>query len=239
MNTEKTKKTFYTDPKQEPLYLFTWSPAGKTYSFRYMWNHYIDNVFRKWHNLMHTFEINPEINSSGNIHFHGFYQVKDKYNWYYNELPHLKRKEVGNMRTNKVVHDFDKAMVYPRKDRDLNIFALNKTKLPYYSIPYTQKSDPQITIPKDLMDISPSQKYYGIPDASLEDLINDSIQVSQIHLKNKLIKQIKNEQLKIGAIRDIDYIDPKTSKYEVPHSRAEITDKSYDEYLKRSMGINT
>lgn len=115
-------------PKTEKTYLFTFSPKGVTKSYDYTYiDHYV-NYFEEWSKCMEDFEINPELNASGNLHYHGFYIVKDKYKWFKKVLPKLKYN--GMWRIEEVKHDLEKAMIYCRKDRELMISLMNYGPIP-------------------------------------------------------------------------------------------------------------
>lgn len=57
-----------TPPETEstPVYLFTFSPAGVTKNASYTYHDHIVTYFKSWHKCMSEFEINPELNQSGN-----------------------------------------------------------------------------------------------------------------------------------------------------------------------------
>lgn len=135
--TTRKKELKLTDISSEPLYLFTWAPKNNTYSILFSWNYYCNEYFRKWNKFMHKFEINPELNANNNIHFHGFFQIKCKALWQ-QHLTDLKYR--GHVKISKIRHDFNQAMVYPRKDREIMEFHIHRDSIPHYSIPYTQSS---------------------------------------------------------------------------------------------------
>lgn len=98
-------------------YLFTFSPKGTTFNPTYGYMDHINTYFWSWHHCMQEFEVNPEFNSNGNLHYHGYYIVKDRFKWFKKILPKLKYN--GMWRSEKVKDNLEKAMQYCRKDRDL------------------------------------------------------------------------------------------------------------------------
>jgi len=115
-------------PKKTNTYLFTFSPQGITKDYDYGYMEHYNEYFKSWSLCMEDYEINPELNASGNLHYHGFYVIKDKYKWFHKVLPKMKYN--GNMRIDMVTADLTKAMVYPRKDRDLMLRLIKARPLP-------------------------------------------------------------------------------------------------------------
>jgi len=113
-------------------YLFTYSPKGITINPTYAYMDHINTFFWAWHKCMSEFEVNPEFNQSGNLHYHGYFAIKDKYKWYKYVLPKMKYN--GNMKINKVESDLVKALDYCRKDRQL------MSKIIDHEIPFNQYS---------------------------------------------------------------------------------------------------
>lgn len=118
--------------KDEEVYLFTFSPKGNTKDVQFTYYDHLQMYFKKWHYCMQTFEINPELNSNGNLHYHGYFIIKDKTKWYKSVLPKMKYN--GLIKINKVQNNLDSAMVYPRKDRTLMSLIIKK-----YPVPYTDQ----------------------------------------------------------------------------------------------------
>lgn len=143
--------------------LFTFSPPGsctKNNARARVKQHIID-IFDIWSRCV-EFEANIEFNENGNIHYHGFFVIKDRIAWQH-ALLYTKTK--GFIKINKIKHDFDKAMVYPRKDRAfikaLGIFPDHYIPLTHKSIQkyrtkpvteYMRKSDQDYQDPLDVLE---------------------------------------------------------------------------------------
>lgn len=112
-------------------YLFTYSPRDITLNPTYTYMDHINTYFWGWHKCMATFEVNPEFNQNGNLHYHGYFIIKDKYRWYKSILPKMKYN--GLIKINKVVDDLSKAIEYCRKDREL------MEKIIDHKIPFTEQ----------------------------------------------------------------------------------------------------
>lgn len=102
--------------------------------------------FKAWKRCMLEFEVNPEFNTSGNLHYHGYYIIKDAYKWYSKVLP--KMKYHGFIKINEVKSDLASALNYSRKDREIMIKSLD------YAVPYTHevkvvKTKQQVSIELD------------------------------------------------------------------------------------------
>lgn len=121
-------------------YLFTYSPMGNTCNPTFTFMEHISDYFWSWHKCMEAFEVNPEFNSNGNLHYHGYYVLKDKYRWYKSVLPKLKYN--GMWRSEQVKDSLEKAMVYCRKDRELMVKCID------HKIPFTQedKIQPKVEV---------------------------------------------------------------------------------------------
>lgn len=138
--------------KTNITYLFTYSPAGITLNPTYTYMCQINDYFWAWHKCMERFEVNSEFNKNGNLHYHGYFILKDKYRWYKIILP--KMKYHGFIKINKVENDLEKAMVYCRKDREL------MSKIIEHDIPFTELSH-QKHIPISLNDNTNILPDYG------------------------------------------------------------------------------
>lgn len=114
--------------KKVNTYLFTFSPQGTTKNYDYSYMEHYNEYFKSWAHCMEDYEINPELNASGNLHYHGYYIIKDKYKWFNKTLPKMKYN--GNIRIDIVTNDLSKAMIYPRKDRDLMLKLIKARPLP-------------------------------------------------------------------------------------------------------------
>jgi len=79
---------------------------------------------------MSQFEINPEFNANGNLHYHGYFIIKDKVKWFKNVLPKMKYN--GLVKINIVKDNLQSAMEYCRKDN-----IIMKQVIKKYPVPYT------------------------------------------------------------------------------------------------------
>lgn len=111
-----------------PAFLFTYSPKGltKDYDFTYI-DHY-NSYFKQWQQCMSEYEINPELNQSGNLHYHGYYKIKDKFKWFKKVLPKMKYN--GFIKIDEVKSDLNKSLEYCRKDREFMLKILAARPLP-------------------------------------------------------------------------------------------------------------
>lgn len=114
-----------------PSYLFTFSPKGTTLNATYAYMDHINTYFFSWHKCMSHFEVNPELNSNGNLHYHGYFIIKDKVKWFKVVLPKMKYN--GNMKITKVDNDLSKALEYSRKDRVMMESIID------HKIPFTEQ----------------------------------------------------------------------------------------------------
>lgn len=113
-------------------YLFTFSPKGNTKNAEFTYYDDLATYFVNWHKCMREFEINPEFNQNGNLHYHGYFVLKDKVKWFKNVLPKMKYN--GMVKINKVEHNLGSALIYCRKDRDM----MNQI-IKHYPVPYTHQ----------------------------------------------------------------------------------------------------
>lgn len=120
-----------TTERNGEAYLFTYSPRDVTLNPTYSFMNHINLYFWSWHKCMESFEVNPEFNQNGNLHYHGYFIIKDKYKWYHNVLPKMKYN--GFIKINIVVDDLFKALDYCRKDRELMIRSID------HKIPFTEE----------------------------------------------------------------------------------------------------
>lgn len=126
-------------------YLFTFSPKSLfDYNKLYMKVYSdVSQYFKSFWYCMDEFEINPELNANGGLHYHGYFIIKDRVKYFKSCLPTLKRN--GMVRVEKIKHDFDKAVLYSRKDRTLMESLLKRTS---------------IVLP--IIKTEETKKYYGI-----------------------------------------------------------------------------
>lgn len=162
-----------TAKKATETYLFTFSPKGNTKNAEFTYYDDLATYFNSWHKCMSEFEVNPEFNQNGNLHYHGYFVLKDKVKWYKMVLPKMKYN--GMVKINKVEHNLSDAMVYCRKDNDLMLQIIKQ-----YPVPYTNQDklfhmaieDKQADIRKYLKD--PTQKDLKVGDevTNLSDEVN-------------------------------------------------------------------
>lgn len=143
------------------IYLFTWSPKDQnTLNPKFKYIDDIANYFRQWHQCMKEFEVNPEFNQNGNLHYHGYFRIKDQIKWFKRILPKMKYN--GYIKINKVHTSFDEAIKYTRKDREVMTEVLYPLKVPYTEKDKEKQHIPnkedslldygiEINIPKELM----------------------------------------------------------------------------------------
>lgn len=118
-----------TTPKSpDEYYLFTYSPKTITKDPTFTYCDHITTYFLSWIRCMHEFEVNPEFNQNGNLHYHGYFRLKDKVKWYKVVLPKMKYN--GLIKINKVEQDLSKALEYCRKDRELMLKCISH-KIPF------------------------------------------------------------------------------------------------------------
>lgn len=129
--------------KTDNTYLFTFSPKGNTKNYNFAYYDHLGEYFRYWHKCMKSFEINPELNASGNLHYHGYFVLKDQYKWFKSILP--KMKYHGLVKINRVEYSLQDAMIYCRKDNEL----MNKL-ITLYPVPYTDKCQTVNDLPEIL-----------------------------------------------------------------------------------------
>jgi len=127
----------------DDIYLFTYCPAGMTITPKFAYVSHINEYFRRWRSCMLDFEVNPELTTQGNIHYHGFFKLKDKIKWHKSILPRMKRN--GFIKINKVNSDFDKAIEYSRKDNEMMSVLMKGLPVPFVlsSIPAIVKLNKQ------------------------------------------------------------------------------------------------
>jgi len=142
-----TTPTRRTDTKVEPpeTYLFTYSPIGNTKCAEFTYYDHLVFYFKHWHQCMSQFEINPEFNANGNLHYHGYFIIKDKVRWYKSVLPKMKYN--GLVKIDKVKHDLSKSMEYCRKDT-----LMMKQIIKKYPVPYTHLDNRVLTNPDIIQD---------------------------------------------------------------------------------------
>jgi len=139
-----------------PIYLFTYSPRGVTKSYDYTYMDHYNDYFKSWHGCMAEYEINPELNASGNLHYHGYYIIKDRFKWFKKVLPKLKYN--GMIKIDEVKQNFTKAIEYSRKDRELMLKLLTVRPLP---ITHEDHLIKQVTVNKiTLLDYGIVQDYH-------------------------------------------------------------------------------
>lgn len=116
------------DTQDNQIYLFTYSPSGTTKNYDFNYAEHYKCFFSLWHHCMLTYEINPELNQNGNLHYHGYFSIKDRFKWYKKVLPKMKYN--GFIKIDLVKNDFNKAIEYARKDRTLMLKLIQQRPLP-------------------------------------------------------------------------------------------------------------
>jgi len=107
----------------DEVILFTYSPnPNRKYWSRDQMKNYkihIRNYFSQFPKCFKRFAMCPELNLQGNIHYHGWYVVKDHVKWLKHLLPSMKFG--GFFKANKLV-DKDKGLKYYTKDLCKKLF---------------------------------------------------------------------------------------------------------------------
>lgn len=98
---------------------------------------------------MSQFEINPELNQNGNLHYHGYFVLKDKLKFYKSILPKMKYN--GFVKIDLVHNDLQKAMEYCRKDREFMKQLIKESPVPFIHSDKLGKR-PLDKVSKSLMD---------------------------------------------------------------------------------------
>lgn len=111
-------------------YLFTFSPICNTKNAEFCYYDHLSTYFAQWHRCMKEFEVNPEFNANGNLHYHGYFVIKDKFRWHAKVLPKMKYN--GMVKISKVKCSLADGVVYCRKDR-----ILMQRIIKAYPVPYT------------------------------------------------------------------------------------------------------
>lgn len=117
-----------------PVMVFTWTPNPKrliSYDMNKCHNWFLRLYWKLFDRCMFDYVVVPEFNQNGNIHYHGWYQLKDPYKWNRIVLP--KFKNMGWIKINTAKHiiknSYDQegnALWYYKKDvtDNYNIFDI-------------------------------------------------------------------------------------------------------------------
>lgn len=133
--TEVIEKSEFDIISHLDLYLITWTPDPKKLPCKYNmvknYDYHIRLFFKNFNKACHTFAICPEFNLNGNIHYHGWFQLKDPVKWYKSVLPALKHNGYTkiNLSTNHKLFNFDKkdnSLWYYKKDLYNNAQVFNR-----------------------------------------------------------------------------------------------------------------
>jgi len=171
----------------ETVILITWSPKTNTTAknVNTLIQKHCDLFFYQLIAFANDFEINPELNVSGNIHYHGFIAWSEEYKYEYNRFI-LALKGNGFMKVNKVKHSLSKAMEYCRKDRHaLNGMIKNK----YLPISlHNQDSWCKFNI--KLMTTIAEEVMKNKDTICQDEEADDPLEYGISRLKSKIIKQV-------------------------------------------------
>lgn len=178
--TDYIEKAEYDIISHLDLYLITWTPDPKKLPYKYNmvknYDYHIRLFFKNFNKACHTFAICPEFNLNGNIHYHGWFQLKDPVKWYKSVLPTLKHN--GFIKINTSVSyklfNFDKkdnALWYYKKElyNNAQIFArvycyTHKSEKPRIQKTKVYKIDDYLDIEKE--------------SADMEDQINKMLKIN-------------------------------------------------------------
>jgi len=101
---------------EEITYLITWVPNPKLLSNDQCTNYvrHYSKYFMKFYQCMTCFVISPELTQNGNIHYHGWFQLRDRVRWFKQVLPSMKYS--GYVKIDPVRKDLRAALKYYKKD---------------------------------------------------------------------------------------------------------------------------
>lgn len=113
------------------IYFFTLSPKqlGNKQHLNYaehIWDYFFDV-----HQVLDKFCIIPELNGNGNIHYHGWFSIKDKYRYYRFWLPRM--KSLGFVKINECKTNFLSDSIpyaYHLKDFDEMVSQMSPFPIP-------------------------------------------------------------------------------------------------------------
>lgn len=105
-------------------YLITVSPKGVTKNVNYAYVDHVNSYFSLFKYCMEDFKLWPELNSNGNLHWHGYIVIKDKVRWFKKVLPHMKYNCM--VRIEKLHGELSKAIEYSKKDEKLMSKVISK-----------------------------------------------------------------------------------------------------------------
>lgn len=119
------------DTTNERIVLITWSPKTNTTlkNVNKLIDKHCNLFFYKLILFANNFELNPELNMNGNIHYHGYIAFNNEEKKYYNQFI-LTLKANGLTKITTVKHSLCQAMEYCRKDRSANIGLIHIKYLP-------------------------------------------------------------------------------------------------------------
>lgn len=162
----------------EKVYLFTFSPKDITKNISFGYYEQLEKYFLDWKNCMKEFEINPECNLNGNLHYHGHFILSDEVKWYKSCLPKLKYN--GFVKINQVKVDVQKALEYSRKDQKKMIEIIGDKEY----VPYTHKSKIHsfklCKIDKPVKKIEQKRDIYNLKESHYKKLTPEQL----VHTRN-------------------------------------------------------
>lgn len=122
----------------DPVIFITWSPRPSTLDYRQELNYakHCWDIFHDVHIHSSKFAITPELNISGNIHYHGWFVIKDSFRFYKYFVPRLKR--LGFVKLTKCHSKFN-GPSYPYAYHLKDIGPMQELIYPYI-IPYTHNN---------------------------------------------------------------------------------------------------
>lgn len=116
---------------------FTWSPDPKKFSFIDPVKQFNDTL--PFIRLLDTCGLHftyPELNASGNIHYHSKIFISDKVKWFKSVLPKFKYNGMVKIKTKNIDEGWDKYLI---KDKEVMEKILNIT-LPIINLPKVKKT---------------------------------------------------------------------------------------------------
>lgn len=94
----------------------------------------IDKVFSHFHTCMSAYVVSPELNQTGNIHYHGWFQIKDKYKFYKHVINRLHK--LGFVKLTKVKYLDKDWSGYCQKDYELMKAVMYPWPIPLTHLTY-------------------------------------------------------------------------------------------------------
>lgn len=105
----------------------TWSPAGNTVRYGKTLRRHLENYLISLKNVCSKIEINPELNTNGNLHYHITADVTDVIGLYKRVIPPMKRDGIVNI---KRIYNQEGQNDYVEADHSVMLEILDMERLP-------------------------------------------------------------------------------------------------------------